>query len=92
MVIMLDGNTEHIAQPCSKKGILKNNFKFSTDVDLSKCLKQIKLPILLYTCAPFSELPSNIRIMIAYFFWFLKILFLFCKKNEHLTFRRYNIQ
>ena len=30
-------------------------------VDLKKCLKQIKVPILQYTCVPISELPSNVR-------------------------------
>ena len=35
-----------------------------TSVELNKCLKQIKLPIELYTCALFSELPSNISTMI----------------------------
>ena len=31
-----------------------------TIVDLNKCFKQAKLPFLLYACAPFSELPSEI--------------------------------
>ena len=32
-------------------------------VDLNICLKLIKLPISLYTCATISELPSNISTM-----------------------------
>ena len=33
--------------------------KLFTTVDLKKYLKQIKLPILLHTCIPISELPSK---------------------------------
>ena len=43
---------------------LKMHFKLVTSVDLKKCLKHIKLPILLDTCAPTSKLPSNISTMI----------------------------
>ena len=39
--------------------IFWNLFKFATYVDLNKCLKQIKLPISLRTCAPITELPSG---------------------------------
>ena len=35
-----------------------------TAMDLNKCLKQIKLPVLLNSCVPISELPSNIRRMV----------------------------
>ena len=35
----------------------KQNFRFAIDVDLSKSLKHIKLPISLHTCAPTSQLP-----------------------------------
>ena len=35
-----------------------------SDVDVNKGLEQIKMPILLYSCTPFSELPSNISTMI----------------------------
>ena len=37
--------------------------KFVTAVDLSKSLKQMKLPMLINTCAPISELSSNLTIM-----------------------------
>ena len=46
-----------------KYDFLENNFIFATAVDLSKCLKIIKFSISLYTCAPNSELPSNISKM-----------------------------
>ena len=36
------------------------NFRFATNLDLSKCLKQIKLPISLHARTPISELPSDI--------------------------------
>ena len=35
--------------------------QFVTALDLIKCLTLIKLQILLLTCAPISELPSNIN-------------------------------
>ena len=44
------------------KKVKKN--EFVTAVDLNKCLKQIKLPVYLYTCAPILELPSNISTMV----------------------------
>ena len=37
--------------------------RFATALDLNKCIKQIKLPILRRTCAPFFEVPSNISTM-----------------------------
>ena len=43
-----------------KKALCENNFKFATAVDLSKCLNRMKSPILTYTCASISELPSDI--------------------------------
>ena len=46
-----------------KQVCFENDFKFANPVDLNKCLKQTKLPILLYTCAHISELPSNISTM-----------------------------
>ena len=39
--------------------------KIVTSVDRSKCLKQMKLPISLYNCAPTSELTSSISTMAA---------------------------
>ena len=41
-----------------------NNVKVATIVDLNKFLKQIKLPISLYTCTPISEVPSNKNTMV----------------------------
>ena len=43
-----------------KYGIFANYFRFATTVDLNKCFKQIKLQFLLFTCAPISELLSNL--------------------------------
>ena len=44
-----------------KQGYFEINFRFATDVHLSKC--QINLPISLHTCSPIPELPSNISTM-----------------------------
>ena len=44
MVLILGGKSEHIASACRSTVILIN-FKFGTAVNLSKCLKQIKLPM-----------------------------------------------
>ena len=38
------------------KSFFLNNFKLVTVVDQNKCLKQIKLKILLHACAPIFEL------------------------------------
>ena len=61
MVPILDGNSEYIATCVKENRSLKNKIKKikATAVNLNKCLKQIKLPILLGTCAPTPELPSN---------------------------------
>ena len=34
--------------------LLKKDWKFIAAIDLYKCLKQIKISILLYTCVPIS--------------------------------------
>ena len=39
-------------------------FFFAIAIDLNNHLKQVKLPISLYTCAPISWLPSNIRTIV----------------------------
>ena len=39
------------------------NMRIVTGLDLTGCLKQIKYQRLHLTCAPISELPSNIRTM-----------------------------
>ena len=43
----------------------KKYLKFVTGGDLDKCLEQIKLPISLCSCTPYSELPSNTNTMVA---------------------------
>ena len=44
--------------------LFKVNVSDEHDVDLNKCLKQVKLPISLYMRASISELPSNISTML----------------------------
>ena len=44
--------------------IVDGNTEQGVLVWIKKGIKQIKLPILLYTCAPISELPSNISTMV----------------------------
>ena len=58
MVLIPDGNSEHGAHMRINRstGLYKTNFQFATALDLKKCLKQIKIPISLHTCAPMSEL------------------------------------
>ena len=48
---LLDGNSEHVMHVRKKTGMIKLNLKFAPAVDLVKCLKQIKLPISIQTCA-----------------------------------------
>ena len=57
MVLILDGNSEHITHACREK--IRTFFAF----DLIKCLKIIKLQRLPLTSAPISELPFNISTM-----------------------------
>ena len=64
MAHILDGNSDHAAHVWRKTVFFENVFKFETVVELKKCLKQIKLPILPYTCAPDSEIPTNIHTMV----------------------------
>ena len=47
----------------TEKGILGEKLKCPLNPDQNKCPKQVKSPILLHTCAPLSELPSNISAM-----------------------------
>ena len=46
-----------------KDRFFREKNRFVTALDLIKCLKQIKLQILLLTCSPISELTSNISSM-----------------------------
>ena len=63
MVLMLDGNSDHVAHACRKIDILREK---NRSLDLIKCLKQIKQQRLLLTCAPISMLPSSMRTMTTY--------------------------
>ena len=42
----------------------EEKIRFVTALDLNKCLSQIRKQISLRTCAPISELPSNVSSMI----------------------------
>ena len=56
---------------------MKMNFKIVTAANLKKWLKQIKLPISLYTSASNSKLPYNVSTMLGFYNFNNKI----CKKN-----------
>ena len=58
-VFILDGNSEKVAYVWNKTGLSEIIIEIATDLDLRNCLKQIKLPISLNTCAPFPVLPPN---------------------------------
>ena len=63
LVPLLDGKSGHVAPVRRKQVHFEINFKLVTSIDLNISLKQIKLPISLYTCVHISELPSNISTM-----------------------------
>ena len=60
MVLLLDGNSEHVAHACRKVGLFgeKNPTSESSRVAL-----RMSNNTLLLTCAPISELPLNISTM-----------------------------
>ena len=60
MVLTLDGDAKYVSHLLRKAGFI-NDFKFATAVDQNKCLKQVELPISIYTVVPIAELPSCIR-------------------------------
>ena len=55
MVIISDGNSENGAHVRRKKVVV-----LVTGFCLNKCLKQIKFPISLLSCAPLSDLPFSL--------------------------------
>ena len=60
-------NSEYITHERRKIGnSLRKKIRGVTALVLIKCLKQIKVQRMLLTCAPFSELPSNIGIPCSY--------------------------
>ena len=69
---IFNGNSELVKQVRRKTDFLKMSIEFATSFDLNKCLKQIKLPISLFTCQSSSESPSNLNIMISSNFFFKK--------------------
>ena len=66
MLLILDGNNIAYVPHDMKenKSLWRKNIRFTTALDLIKYFKQIKLQRLLLTCAPFSDLPSDISTMI----------------------------
>ena len=42
MVLILDGNSEHVEHVLGKIGLFGKKIQFVTALDLSRCLKQIK--------------------------------------------------
>ena len=67
MVLILVGNSEYAAHACAMvtRGVHSYCKKNKFPICGGKCLGQIKLPNLLFMCAPFSELPTNISTMMA---------------------------
>ena len=63
MVLILDGNSEHVAHARTKKSFRIKNIGFVATFEIIKCSKKIKTQRLLHTCAPISGLPSNISAM-----------------------------
>ena len=64
-VLILDGNSEDDAHALWKICIFgEQKIRFVTDLDLIKCLEQIKYQRLLRTCASISELLSNISTLV----------------------------
>ena len=57
--------TQNVLRTCKEKQVYSEmNFNFPTALARNKCLKQIKLPISLHTCAPISELAINISTIV----------------------------
>ena len=55
-----NSNSEQATHERKKTGLFDLfNFNFPTAVYVNKCQKQIKLPNLLLTCAPYSTLPET---------------------------------
>ena len=59
MVLILNGYYNMLLTQDRKIGLF-GKIRFVTDLDLIKCINQIKLQILLLSCTPISEIPSNI--------------------------------
>ena len=60
----LDGDLEHGAHVYKKTGVLLNKISKLQLCNLSKCLKQIKLPISHHTWESISKFPSNISTIV----------------------------
>ena len=58
------GNLKHFAHAGKKISLFgEKKIWFVTTIDLIKCVEQIKQQIFLLTCAPISELPSDMSTM-----------------------------
>ena len=64
MVLIEDGNSEHVAHIRRGKGIFHKKNGFDDSFKVPKYLQQIKIPDLFHKCAPFSEVPSYTSTMI----------------------------
>ena len=63
-VLILDGNSEHVAHASREIGIFgEKRESIVTTLDLNECLKRIRYPRALHLHAPISELLSNISAM-----------------------------
>ena len=60
MVLILDGSSEHVPHVSNKIDNFREKNEIDDAVDVTECLYQIEMPLLIYTRAPCSELPSNI--------------------------------
>ena len=74
-MVILDGNSGHVTHMFKEIRVFKTIF--ATADELDKCLKLIKLPILLNLCAPISELPYNRSTMVYFFSHMFSDFFLF---------------
>ena len=57
-----------------EKGLFEEKNTLVTGLDKIKCLKQIKYQLLIITCAPTSDLPSDINIMFYNVNCFIRIM------------------
>ena len=58
MVLILDGNSEHVVLVC-RKICAKKEIRFVAALDLNKCRSQAKTPRSLHMCATIIALPYN---------------------------------
>ena len=92
---MLDGSSEHVAHARGKQFYFEEQRWFPTSLDLIECLVQIKYQVLLFTCAPISEMPSNkstallcpcqnLKPWCGWIWWWLVVYCHYLLRNYHL--------